>query len=224
MSCTVQIQYSAAFPGNTVTFASLLSEKYLRGNSPTIEAVMEVHMHQPIHLDLSNGYYLSAVKPDDKDAYIEHFKDRRIYENTLAIPYPYTEADADWWIQERVLNPQTSQLPCSLFAIRNPQGFLIGSLDAGCKSASNITHSSEIGYWLAPPYWGKGIMTEGVVLLCDYAFKELALTKLTAHVFIFNRRSARVLEKNGFAIERVIKKYHYKDGAFIDACLYTLIR
>jgi hypothetical protein len=34
----------------------------------------------------------------DKAAYLEHFADPEIAHNLLAIPFPYTEADADWWL------------------------------------------------------------------------------------------------------------------------------
>ena len=174
-------------------------------------------MDQPVYHHPRAGYSIGPVTPDDKPAYIEHFKDRRIYENTANIPYPYTKADADWWIAHRATKSANTKE--TLFAIRNPEGSLIGSVDAGSKFVVGRDHASEIGYWLAVPYWGQGLMTEAVAWLCGYAFTELQLTRLTAHVFRFNRRSARVLEKNGFQLEGVLKKHHLKDRVFIDALL-----
>ena len=44
--------------------------------------------------------HLDAIKPTDKHRYVELFKEKEIYDHTLAIPFPYSEADADWWINE----------------------------------------------------------------------------------------------------------------------------
>lgn len=176
-----------------------------------------------MHQKLSNGYYIGPVTPSDKPAFVEHLNDRRIYENTLNIPYPYTEDDADRFVEHRVHNAPTTKR--TLFAIRNAQGFLIGSVDVDARSSLVIgrDHASELGYWLAVPYWGNGVMSEAVKWLCEYAFRELELTRLTAHVFSFNLRSEKVLQKNGFQLEGVLKKCHRKDGAFIDTLLYALV-
>ena len=40
----------------------------------------------------------------------------------------------------------------------------------------------EIGYWLAVPFHGKGIMTQAVTVLCEYLFKRFYLKKITAHL------------------------------------------
>ena len=46
----------------------------------------------------------------DKAAYLEHFADPEIAHNLLAIPFPYTEADADWWLdrcEQSIGSPMT---------------------------------------------------------------------------------------------------------------------
>ena len=85
-------------------------------------------------------------------------------------------------------------------------------------------HCAEIGYWLARPFWGQGIMTEVVRALCGFAFAEWKLVRITAHVFDFNAASARVLEKNGFSLEGLLRKHHRKAGRFLDSRLYALVR
>ena len=44
------------------------------------------------------------------------------------------------------------------------------------------SHRAEIGYWLAKPFWGQGIMTAVVRRACQYAFEEFGLVKIIAHV------------------------------------------
>ena len=56
----------------------------------------------------------------------------------------------------------------------------------------------EIGYVLAKPYWGKGIMPEAVSAVIDYLFNELGLDFLLCGYYDFNAQSKRVQEKCGF--------------------------
>lgn len=56
----------------------------------------------------------------------------------------------------------------------------------------------EIGYVLAKPYWGKGIMPEAVTAVIEYLFKEIGLDFLICGYYDFNAQSKRVQEKCGF--------------------------
>jgi len=85
-------------------------------------------------------------------------------------------------------------------------------------------HRAEIGYWLAKPFWGQGIMSAVVGAICDFAFGDWKLVRITAHVFTSNEASSRVLEKNGFEYEGLLRKHHQKDGKFIDSKLYALVK
>ena len=86
------------------------------------------------------------------------------------------------------------------------------------------SHRAEVGYWLAKPYWNRGIMTAVVRRICQHAFESWGLVKIAAHVFYFNTASARVLEKCGFQQEGFLRKHHLKDGQLIDAFVYGLVR
>jgi ribosomal-protein-alanine N-acetyltransferase len=86
------------------------------------------------------------------------------------------------------------------------------------------SHLAEVGYWLAKPYWDRGIMTAVVQRMCRHAFEEFGLAKIIAHVASHNPASARVLEKCGFQQEGFLRKHFLKDGQFIDARLFGLLR
>jgi [ribosomal protein S5]-alanine N-acetyltransferase len=86
------------------------------------------------------------------------------------------------------------------------------------------SHRAEIGYWLAKPLWGQGIMTTVVQKACQLAFAEFGLVKITAQVSAMNPASARVLEKCGFAQEGYLKKQYLKDGQYLDARLFALLK
>jgi [ribosomal protein S5]-alanine N-acetyltransferase len=87
-----------------------------------------------------------------------------------------------------------------------------------------IDHKAELGYWLAKPYWNQGIMSKAVQKVCSYAFDELGLVRIAAHIFEFNTASAKVLEKCGFEREGYLHKYYKKEGKFFDGIAYGLIR
>lgn len=167
---------------------------------------------------VNDAIRLSEFRASDRDALVRHLDDRDIYDRTLRIPYPYTEAHADEWLALVAGIARQQGRPVH-WAIRQADGELIG----GCGLDGfqlGKDHRAEIGYWLARPYWGRGIMTAVVQRLCRFAFEELGLVKITAHVFRHNSASARVLEKCGFAQEGLLRKHYCKDDQFIDAWLF----
>lgn len=57
---------------------------------------------------------------------------------------------------------------------------------------------AELGYWLAEPYWGQGIMTEVVRAVIRRGFDTLEYERLWCGYYEGNERSRRVMEKCGF--------------------------
>src|SRR2546426_7950909 len=160
-------------------------------------------------ITVRDAVHLSSVQPGDKAALLEHLRTRDVYETTLNIPHPYSAADADWWINKRIEHTATHSKEVA-FAIRNSGGDLIGVVSAD-NFEPGTAHQAEIGYWLAKPYWGQGIMTHVVRAFVRYAFSDLQVGRLTAQVFDFNIGSARVLEKNGFKLEGTLRQNCRKD-------------
>ncbi|HAF25545.1 MAG TPA: N-acetyltransferase, partial [Blastocatellia bacterium] len=157
-----------------------------------------------------------------KAALMEHLHSKDVYNTTLNIPHPYLEAHANSWIQKRIARAERVGKEVS-FAIRDNQGKLIGVVSAESLEPGT-THRAEIGYWLARPFWGQGIMTDAVRAYVGYAFGELQLLRLTAHVLESNVGSARVLEKNGFKLEGRLRKHFRKDDELLDARFYGLLK
>jgi ribosomal-protein-alanine N-acetyltransferase len=173
-------------------------------------------------ISVNDRIHLSEIEPFDQTACIEHLKAKEIYVHTLRIPYPYTEADFQTWMQ--IVEKATRQQGRPVhWAIRNEDNYLIG----GCGFDSlqvGKSHRGEIGYWLAKPFWGRGIMTAVVQKACEYAFAEFGLVKVEAHVFADNIASAKVLQKCGFVQEGYLRKHYLKDGRFLDARLFALVK
>jgi RimJ/RimL family protein N-acetyltransferase len=194
--------------------APLVSSNEPEGTEISTGAAMKIVVNDQVHL--------SEFRPSDKPALVQHLNDRDIYDRTLRIPFPYTDASADEWLAlvAKITQQQGHQVH---FAIRSTDDSLIGACGFDGFQVGK-SHRAEVGYWLAKPYWGQGIMTTVVQRVCRHAFEEFGLVKITAHVFSHNPASARVLEKCGFQEEGFLRKHFLKDGRFIHARLFGLLR
>ena len=67
-------------------------------------------------------------------------------------------------------------------------------------------------------------MTEVLHAVLNYAFNEIGLNRVQADVFDGNTASAHVLTKCGMQLEGISRQKYYKDGAFIDAAQYAILR
>ena len=173
-------------------------------------------------ISVNDQIHLSEIQLTDQAACLEHLKDKEIYDRTLRIPYPYTEADFQARMEIVRKTAEQQGRPVH-WAIRTEDDYLIG----GCGFDGfqvGKTHRAEIGYWLAKPYWGRGIMTAVVRRACEFAFAEFGLVKIVAHVFAENAASAKVLEKCGFRQEGYLRKHYLKDGKYRDARLFALLK
>lgn len=154
----------------------------------------------------------------DRDSLVRHANNRKISINLRdRFPYPYTDDDARNWFEAIVdSKPETN------FAI-DVAGEAVGGI--GFMLQYDVDRrSAEIGYWLGEEFWGRGIVTEALIAVTDYAFANHDLCRLYAHVFEWNPASARVLEKAGYAFEGRMRKSVTKEGQTIDQLMYAVIR
>jgi RimJ/RimL family protein N-acetyltransferase len=131
------------------------------------------------------------------------------------LPQPYTKEAAAWWVS-------TGSKMCIVKAITN-NGVLVGSISA-MPGEFERQKSAEVGYWIAKPYWGKGIASEALAEFSKTLFLNTDIVRLYAPVFEGNAASARVLEKCGFKLEAILEKAIYKDGLFFNEHHYANVR
>ena len=129
-------------------------------------------------------------------------------------PYPYTQSDADWWIETG------SKANQAITKVIQYHEEFVGSVgitpQVGWKN-----HVAEIGYWLGEAYWGQGIATEAVRLMTHYATARLSYKKLFAPVLGPNKASMRVLEKCNYELEGILKYEVSKDKKYFDTYHYA---
>lgn len=73
-------------------------------------------------------------------------------------------------------------------------------------------------------FWGKGIATEAIKLVVDYAFNKLGLHKLTAGAYRCNIGSIRAFKRAGFSVEGVREKHCLCNGNYVDGVLLGIVR
>ena len=100
---------------------------------------------------------------------------------------------------------------------------IVGNISVEQKS-DVYCKDGGIGYLLLTDFWSKGIMTEAVRQICDIAFAELDIIRITGLVYAPNIASQRVLEKNGFVREGLQRNAVYKDGKVYDLCVYGKLK
>ena len=84
-------------------------------------------------------------------------------------------------------------------------------------------HRAEIGYMLEPALHGKGIMTEAIGAVLEYAFKVMRLHSVEAQIDPGNIASASLLKKAGFVQEGYFRENCYYNDAFSDTAVYGLL-
>lgn len=103
----------------------------------------------------------------------------------------------------------------------NDNNQLIGT--CGFHAIEEEHSKAEIGYELHPNYWGQGIMTEVIGAVIRYGFNNMLLNRIEAFYDPRNTSSGRVLEKNGFVFEGVMKKRYFEKGEFVDAAISAIL-
>lgn len=100
---------------------------------------------------------------------------------------------------------------------------LIG--DCGLGHINEPKCPTELGFMLDKRYWGCGYMTEALDAILRYGFNTLKLHRIQAWTHLDNAASARVLQKNRFVYEGLLREYVYiwhKDE-YTDVAMYSLL-
>ncbi|HWR17768.1 MAG TPA: GNAT family N-acetyltransferase [Terriglobales bacterium] len=139
-----------------------------------------------------------------------------VVENTLRVPYPYTEADARAFLDKVRSNPVGCHFGIYEAASLKLCGGIGLTVDPDHRRA-------ELGYWIGHPYWGKGYATEAARTVVRYGFEELKINRIFAGVFSGNKASENVLRKLGFQHEGCHREVYHRWGKFLDSEEYALL-
>lgn len=127
---------------------------------------------------------------EDAPALAAAIADETIVRNLATAPWPFTLRDAEAFLAQ----PRDPVLPSLLIFERTGAApRLVGACGLGRRPSGAV----ELGYWIARPFWGRGLASEACAALVDIA-RALGLRQIEGSHFLDNPASGRVLEKLGF--------------------------
>jgi RimJ/RimL family protein N-acetyltransferase len=136
---------------------------------------------------------LRPLRIEDAQAIAEKIDNYEISKNLARVPYPYHLSDAEDFIEWALKLDQRSAFQVITLK-QNPEE-LIGIISYDWMEDKQ---RAELGYWLIPQHWGKGLMTEATCAMVGLAFNVSGLDRLGSCYFNENPASGKVLTKAGF--------------------------
>jgi ribosomal-protein-alanine N-acetyltransferase len=85
-------------------------------------------------------------------------------------------------------------------------------------------HGAYLGYWIDGQHQGRGLVTEAIRAVLDFAFGPAGLHRVQAAIMPRNERSLRVAEKLGFRREGYAERYLQIAGRWEDHLIFAKTR
>lgn len=162
--------------------------------------------------------YLRRLTEDDVTTdYVHWMNDPDINQYLESRYYTHTIENTKSFIRS-VTNDNNYQF--GIFVKENDKH--IGNIKLG--GINNHHKSANIGFLIGEKnYWGKGIATEAIALVTDFAFDVLKLHKVWGGAYAPNIGSQKSFLKNGYEIEGCKKSHCYCNGEYVDSYFFGKI-
>ena len=179
-------------------------------------------MTQALSLPILQGErcLLRALVPADAPALVTHANDPAVARNLFdAFPQPYTLAAATAWATHESHSGDFGWV----------WGVVASGEIVGCiglrPERGWMRCNAEIGYWIGQAHWRRGIASDAVHQVTDWAFAALPeITRVFAPIFARNEGSQAVVRKCGYVREGALPQSAIKDGVVIDRVLWATYR
>ncbi|NRA72982.1 MAG: GNAT family N-acetyltransferase [Gammaproteobacteria bacterium] len=159
---------------------------------------------------------LRSFKNSDIDLLVSYLNDNEVTQYiTGAIPQPYTETDAQWWVNNSMNSEFTKAVEFN--------GTFVGCISAK-RGEFEYSRSAELGYWIGREFWNQGIATQAVQEFTELLFKTTNIVRLFVSVVSINTGSIRILDKNGYVLEGILKQSSCKNERYYDEHLFSKIK
>ena len=132
----------------------------------------------------------------------------------------YSVADAVEWIRSRA--PLAAERREYHFAILGTDGRFLGG--CGINQINRIHRFGNLGYWVRTSATGRGVATDAVRQLAEFAFRNTDLLRLEILCAVGNERSQRVAERANAVREGVLRNRLLLHGQPVEAVMYSLVR
>jgi [ribosomal protein S5]-alanine N-acetyltransferase len=163
---------------------------------------------------------LRPLEARDRARLIKLANNWKVARNLSKMPYPYTEAAADWWLGQQEVLWASGQSVALAVTIADE---LIGGIGVSVRD-DRRDGEWELGYWLGEPYWNRGYASEAATAVRDYAFGALKLERIVAGHYAENHASGRILSKLGFRYTCEAMRHSLARGADVKCLEMALPR
>jgi len=161
--------------------------------------------------------WLRALEPSDMEATSLEEADLAHY---AGFKRSFSRAEGERFLQKMASHPDESiQFTICLLG----QNDSIGGV--GLREVDRENASAEVSIFISKPAeWSKGLGTDAMRVMLDFAFGEMRLERVWLRVFDYNRRAARSYEKAGFVKEVLLRHDRFHRGKHHDTDLMAIVR
>lgn len=159
---------------------------------------------------------LRPIMNVDAAVLLELNNDKRVQECVVGNPKTVSMEEQIQWMNKIGSEDNIKRLIVEL------DGDAIGTLIF--SDIDSVNQTAVINIKILPTNQGKGIGTEALKLGCEYAFYDLNLYCLIAHILQYNVASQRAFSKAGFKREGILRGRVVKQGERQDLLSYSLLR
>ncbi len=148
---------------------------------------------------------LREVKKSDLNDLYKDMNNIKISSCLLGVPYPFKKSDAKEWIGYCIKIAKQKPREDYIFAITlKNEDRMIGEVIL--NETDLDVKKTELTFWLSESHWKKGIITEAVEAIMDFAFNKLKMNRLEMSAFAENIASNELAKKLGFKYEGTKRK------------------
>jgi [ribosomal protein S5]-alanine N-acetyltransferase len=136
---------------------------------------------------------LRKLTPDDFSSLVMHANNRKVAQNILNMPYPFSEPQAVFRMHYVVQGFKNKERLVFAVALKDTNE-LIGEISLHLEKSRNI---AQLAYWIGEPFWGRGFATEAAISVIRFGFDTSGFQLIFAECHPDNIASQKVLIKCG---------------------------
>ena len=162
---------------------------------------------------------LRPITSTDADFVLRHFGDpgvhRYLVDSDPVTTVEHARSIVDFYTSD------TSGTRQRWVITRSVDGEPIGTCGFHLRSFAH--RRAEIGYDLAPAWWGQGLMTEALRAVLGHGVGEMGLHRISACIHPENLASLRTAERLGFEREGIARDLFFDGSTYHDHWMLSLL-
>lgn len=163
---------------------------------------------------------LRKIRPSDISSLLKYCNNKNISDQIINIPYPYLEEDAIFRMNFILQGFKNKERYVFAITFKDNEE-LIGEIGLHLDKTNN---SAQFGYWIAEPFWSKGIASEATAGILKFGFEKLSLNKIYATHYPDNVASGKVMQNNKMIKEAEMKEHYRINDTYKNVFQYRLTK